>query len=254
MTAPSNTESEDHQEAIADVGSDVAAAAAGAGIGLIGGPIGSVIGAAVAPLIARGVQLVLSAYAQRQWARAERLIRLAANIADIDDSVLLERMQRSPELEDIFVRTLRAAAEASVERKLLALARSLAALATDGVARMQWETVFVRVVADLDDAHVSVLERFTRSANELGLGDGGPEFQDPPASLNAVQLDLAIPDPDGIRDSLLATLVQHGLLAYATHTAATFGGGSPLPATWSLTEFGRAVLRRLDVVDELLES
>jgi hypothetical protein len=235
------------------VGSDVAAAGAGASIGLVGGPIGSVVGAAVAPVLARGLRAVFERYSRRQWARADRVLHLAAELAGIDDEELIERLRRTPEKEELLVRTVRAAAEAAVERKLVALAKSLAATTVGGDEEVQWEAVFVRALSDLDTVHINLLERFTWSANALGLGDGGPEFTTSPASLSSVQLAIAVPHLENVVDAVLATLVRHGLLAFASHTNVTYGGGSPAPSTWSLTPFGRTVLSRLGVIADVLQ-
>lgn len=93
------------------------------------------------------------------------------------------------------------------------------------------------------------LRCYSKSRSLRGRG-----FDTPPSALNLAQLQVAVPHLQDIVDSILATLVRHGVLAYATHTAATWGGGTPLPPVWSLTPFGRAVLDRLEMIGEALRD
>jgi hypothetical protein len=246
-------EASEEADDVVEVGSDAAAAALGAVIGLPMGPIGSVVGAAAGPGLARGLRALGDHYVSRRRVRAERLIKLAARLAGIEPDVLVRRLCGSPELEDLFVRTFRAAAEDSAERKLVALARSLSASVAGGTSQIERETLFVRAIAELDEVHIDVLDQFTWTSNALGLGDGSSEFDTSLPALNSAQVHMAMPELEDIIDSILATLVRQGLLSYSTPTLPAFGGG-PSISQWALSPFGRLVLDRLAVIREVLET
>jgi hypothetical protein len=93
------------------------------------------------------------------------------------------------------LRTLEAAAGTAMERWLPLYAIALRnGTVTEDLGKLSWETTFVRVVGDLDAAHLRRLDRFTKTANELGLGDGGPDFDKPVGGLNERQLELSASD------------------------------------------------------------
>src|SRR5665213_3576566 len=89
-----------------------AAAAAGAAAGMTG-PLGIVLGAGLAPGLATALRAFGSWYAERQTERVDHMIRTAAKIARLEPDVLVRRMEQTPERAELFVRTFRAAAEAS---------------------------------------------------------------------------------------------------------------------------------------------
>ena len=254
MSSRSDTDDAERREDAAAVGSDTLAAGVGAAIGLVGRPPGSIVGAVVAPGVARALRAFIERSTARQWDRADRLIKMAAKLAGVEVDVLFARLQGTPDREELLLRTLRAAGEASAEHKLVALAKSLASWSAGTAEQVQWESVFVRVIADLDGVHIDLLDKFRWSAKRLGLGEGDPAFDTPPTSLNGVELEMVVPHLKEIVDSVLATLVRHGLLAYSTQTAVTYGGGTALPATWALTSFGADLLDRLELVGDVLED
>src|SRR5665213_223473 len=231
-----------------------AAAAAGAAAGMTG-PLGIVLGAGLAPGLATALRAVGGWYSERQTERVGRMIRTAAKIARLEPDLLVRRMEQTPERAELFVRTFRAAAEASAEVKLVALARSLATSAQGDSEQVQVETLFVHALSELEAVHLDVLERFGWSANALGLGDGkSADFDVHVAYLNSAQLEMTLPGLAPVIESVLAMLVQHGLLAYSTATPVTYGSGGAPVLQWALSRFGREALDRLEASRDLLAS
>jgi hypothetical protein len=120
----------------------------------------------------------------------------------------------------------------------------------DDLGVVSWKTTFVRVLSDLDGGHVPLLDMFTRTANELGLGNGEPDFDKIVEVLDEVPLQIAAPDlPNHV--ALLAVLERHGLVASFTPTGGGFSHGPSKPR-WRLTDFGRDIHARLLEVGDLL--
>jgi len=79
--------------------------------------------------------------------------------------------------------------------QFLALVKSLSTTATiDVLVFLHVESAFVRALEQLDSAHVKLLSRFVKSANENRLGNGGSEFDAPVQSLNLDQIEIALPE------------------------------------------------------------
>jgi hypothetical protein len=75
-----------------------------------------------------------------------------------------------------------------------------------------------------------VLDKFTRSANTLGLGE--------------------LPN----RTALIAVLERHGLVARVTSSGGMAFSSGPETATWRITDFGRDVHARLLEVGRILSA
>jgi hypothetical protein len=235
---------------IAKAATDSAAAMTAVGAGLAigavaGGPVGAALGALAGAGLsgpAAAVARMLYGFGARQVARAEAVLDMAASEGGIDKSELLRRLESSPIHEELFVRTIRAAADSSSQRKLLALARALASGSTAGEPEtVEWESIFVRAVASLDEPHLAVLERFEWSAERLGLGQ---EMKILAPALTMTQLQVVLPQFKSVMTSLVSTLQGQGLLAGGQLPGISFGGGQAFDQ-WELTEFGRQLLERL---------
>lgn len=227
---------------------------AGAGIGLVaGGPLGALLGAGAVVLVAEALESTRSYFRERHEARVATVIALAAKEAGQTAEELIRKLQSSPDKEDIFLRTLRAAQDAALTEKLVALAHSLkTTVTTDDLLLVATETAFVRSLADVDRAHLAILRAFTQSSNELGLGGGQPDFDRVPESLNSVQLRLALPQYADILDPLLSVLNRHGLIQPLQFKTVVDEGKTQALTSWKITPFGRSFIERIDLATELL--
>jgi hypothetical protein len=228
----------------------------GAGIGLAaGGPVGALLGASAVALVAEALEATRSYFVERHEARVATVIALAAKEAGETAEDLIRKLQSSPDKEDLFLRTLRAAQDAALTEKLVALAHSLKTTATtDDLPIVATETAFVRGLADVDRAHLAILRAFTQSTNELGLGNGEPDFDRVPESLNSQAFRFAFPKYADILDPLLSVLNRHGLIQPVQFMPiVAVGEGQTRPLTsWSITPFGRSFIERIDLATELL--
>jgi hypothetical protein len=160
----------------------------------------------------------------------------AAHLADVSTNDLERLLLSSPDARDLLLRVLNTAGATD---KLVCLSLSLADSAYDPTTQhVAWENAFVRSIDDLDRLHFELLRRFTRTANDLGLGDGSTEFDKPIEALNRVQVDMVTTDMP-IVSSLLAVLERQGLVG--------FDG-----LYYRITDFGTDVLTRLVEVGDLL--
>lgn len=210
----------------------------GVGVSLaVPGPSGAVLGAIVSSAATAGLRVGLE-YAQKQWGRVADVIDLAAKEADLTSEELAQRLQASSGREELFIRTMRAAADSASRRKLVALSKALASGALADASKVEWETIFVKVVDALDEPHLALLERFEESATHGGIGK---------TSLDMVGLRTMLPTFEDVLDSLVATLESEGLLS--SEQPPVYGGA---PKQWRLTSFGRTLLERLRDVGEPL--
>lgn len=239
----------DKQDAALEVVTGVAAA----GVGLATQDPFAVLGVAAAlPAARSAAEHVLDRLRLHRQQRAEAVLVAAAQHAKLTVDELVGRLQRSAAGEDLLTLTMRAAHDASLSAKLYALAAALANGARNE-AGVSFESTFVRAINDLDAASVQILASFGRSANDLGLGSGGVEFDEPVNSLNSVQLATAHPGLTALLDPLLAVLQRHGLIAPITSGGGTFfGGGGQRLETWGTTPFGEEVAARLRAIDDVV--
>jgi hypothetical protein len=203
-----------------------------------------------APVVAQ-LRSAASLIMRRRGDRVARVLLEAAARAGVDIDELAARLAGGEQREQLLIRTLDAAAGTAMESWLPLYATALAnGTVADNLGVVSWETTFLRVVSDLDGGHVLLLDLFTRTANELGLGNGEPDFDKPPEVLDEVSLQIAAPDlPNHV--ALLAVLERHGLVAGFTPSGGTFSRGPSKPR-WRLTDFGRDVHARLLEVGGLL--
>jgi len=147
---------------------------------------------------------------------------------------LIAVLDSSPEKQELYVRSIETARSASLETKRAAIASALAEGTASDAAAVR-ATDFLRIVADLDLAHVQAL-RIPSEPRSLPMRSAflGANNFDP--------TDLGEVDP-ALRSSeerLLAVLRSHGLAEHATQVE-TFG---PTTTAWHITTFGREVLAR----------
>ena len=219
-------------------------------------PALAVAATAVAPSVAEFVKAALGRIRTRRDDRLERLLVWAAEFAGVDPTELVQRCEANPDTEQLLLRTLRATSETALREKVLVFALALAhgsrpEAEPDEVER---ETAFVRTLEDLDEAHLGLLRRFTKTANELGLGDGSTDFDRIPDVVGPGQLEVGWSNVNNL-PALLATLQRNGLIdGHAGSGGMSFYNGGVNTLKWRLTAFGRDVLARLAEIGAILAS
>jgi hypothetical protein len=235
-----------------NVAPEMAVATAVAGLAAVD-PAAGIAAAGLAPVALAGTKAVLERIGARWNARAGSVLAVAAKTAKIDVDELRGRLEAAPEREELLLRTLTAAGNAAAREKLIAYALALANGAMTGDPNeVMWETTFVRTLDDLDATHLDLLRRFTWTSNELGLGNGGAEFDNVPSTLNTHQVEMVSKDLPNL-PALLAVLQRHGLLSSETAGGGSFGGGGGA-SHWKLTTFGQDFLDRLGAIGKVLAS
>jgi len=233
-------------ESRTSIGSDVLVAGTAGLLGLLGPDI-AIAAAFASPVAASAAKNVLGRIEMRKRARQEGLFELTARILEVGVEELSDLCESDPELEELLIRVLEAAADTATREKLvtyaLALANGVRGENPDG----HWESTFVDVIHNLGPNHLELLDRFTRTSNELGLGDGSQEFDSPLGQLNDVQIELVAKDLPALR-SILAVLQRDGLLDHRFVSGGGFIGVSTTSGLWELTDFGTTVH---DVLKEL---
>lgn len=245
------------KETAANTGAEAGSALAGAGVGLlVGGLPGAVLGAVTPAAVKKALEWVADVYSRRREANMTAVIALAAQEAGLDPQELVRRLDADPAKREVFVRTLKAAADAGRLSDLVALAQSLSRTATsDSERELRAEATFVRALDDLDSGHIHLLAAFVKTSNQNNLGDGSPDFDRPVEQLNDGQLALCLPGYEEEIPALLAGLQTHGLVAYRVAPRVTPGGlGVSGGGNWHITSVGRAFLDRMHLVDRFLSD
>lgn len=222
----------------------------GAAIGALLGPVGAVAGAAGIPVASQALSEWRDRRRKEAAAREEAVLARAAHLAGVSENELIERLQKQPFGDERFLQTMRAAQAVGSDQRLIALAKSLASGAgAESVLDIQWEIAFVRTIEDVEIVDLVVLSCFAKTANELGLGSGDSEFDEPVSTLNLTQLQMIHDELGDVLDGILARLERSGLIARLTSGGGTFfGGGGQRIDTYELTSFGRAALERLELL------
>jgi hypothetical protein len=226
--------------------------AATAAVAALADPSVGAAAAVLAPGVAVGLAAVADKVERRRRQRQGAVLWAAAKQAGIVLDELVSRLEADPEREELVERTLSAAQSAAQPEKLVAYAVSLAnGSVAEDVADVEWETTFVRVLDDLDWAHVSVLSCFTRTATELGLQMPGSDPDPAMHTLSEVQVEIVTEVAN--LPSVLAVLQRHGLVAFRARSGGmTFSGGSG--GNWQITSFGVAFMDRMTAVGDALRQ
>jgi hypothetical protein len=202
-------------------------------------PVAGVVAAGASPVVTAQVKAGIKWLSARCHNRVEYVLAWAARLASLDPKELVARCEQDPAAEQLLLRVVEASTNTVVPEKLVAFALALVS-GTSSTSDISWETTFVRVLDDVDQPHLSLLDRFTLPANRTGLGDG-PEFDRVPDGLSPTQVAIVGAGLPNL-PSLVAGLQRNGLI-----TLDARGDGA-----WTITEFGHAMLDRLRRVGEML--
>jgi hypothetical protein len=197
---------------------------------------------AVAPSFAELAFRQLAAWRIRH---VNRVIEDAAAEAQMTPEALIARLMQSELHGELAARILIAAQDAGTEERLRGLSRSLArgALAVDA-AEITTELLYARAFADLDAPHIHALSLFSKTSEQLGLSSHDTL---PPDGLNFTQLQMCAGLGDTL-DPVLGVLLRHGLLDERQAGQSDFGAGPVPRGQFRLTEFGRALLDRMELL------
>ena len=183
-----------------------------------------------------GVLTALQPLLERGLNRMFDVLRLGAQKGNRTPEELVEVLGASPEQEELLFRALDAARVAASERKRNALADSLLRGALSSEAALG-ETQFVRLLEDLDEAHIAVLKVLSRP-NQLLIQ--GQRVEQPGYVI--ADLDSVLPQLRGHHERVLAVLVGNGLVRVQSRVD-LFQQAFPM---WLITDYGLAVLGRLE--------
>lgn len=195
---------------------------------------------------AAGLPSLLTLTLGEAWRRLTRLIHhVEAEGYDFDN--LVAGCAGDEKKAQLVLRTIEAARAVEKEQQLRALARSFVegATSTDPIT-VDLDTAIVRVVGALDDAHVRLLELFTRTQFDLfGIRfPSGEPVLGCPESLRRYQIVFHLGSlTDHVIDRWCGELVARGLL----RTVATYNGADE---SWALTALGSTVASRLQLVGQ----
>jgi hypothetical protein len=208
--------------------------------------------AALAPVASATLKAGWDRFRDRRRRRQEWVFSWAAETAGIDAQELNRRCEDDPYLEELLQLVMSAAADTADQKKLIAYALALRD-GTVGSMPEHWQSALVRAIRDLAPEHLELLDRFTRTSNELLLGDGTPEFDRVPLQLSDGQVAMVSPDIAAL-PSALAVLQGHGLLVHLFVSGGSTLGMGGSSGYWQITEFGVEVLNLFKALGERLES
>ena len=196
----------------------VAAGALGAAAGFAG-PDAAVAGAGLAPVIE---EVLGQLFGRLTTKRAERVAEILTDAADELGGDSAEQLRRLADTaasdetyQELLARTLTIAQDTAMRDKRRALSRALASALDDLGTKVDEEIAFVRMLADLDPAHLRVLKIMSRRPKHLDRVALQMNAADNPKAVrqwypwSIVQAD---PGLEGSVHGALRVLEQHGLI------------------------------------------
>jgi hypothetical protein len=214
------------------------AAAIGASAGLAG-PDGAMTGAGLTPLLEDALGRIYDSLDSRRREHAAQTLTDAADEVSADTSEqfvkFIEAALSDAEHQELLARALTIAQDTAMRDKRRALGRALASAVSETGTKVDDELVFIRVLADLDEAHIRVLRIMTTVPDHLSAR-GLDVRQWYPWSI--AQADPGLADPVW---ALLRVLEYHALV-WSSGEAITPYGMQP---EYTITPYGEWFLARL---------
>lgn len=239
---------EEKVDRLADLVANTVTGGAAAALALLASPEAAFLSASAQPAAALALRDGFVKVIGRRHQKAAETLQRSATRVGLKPAEVIDRLTATDDGMKLLSSAMTAAQDAESQGHLNALAEALASGAIDS-ATIGRESLFIRAVADLDAVHVRVLRVFTRTSNQLGLGDGSEEFDEEVSTLNGVQLSkFAAPDLVDVLSPILATLTRHGLVTNLSGGGPTTYDGMSEPRaidTYAITDFGRTCLARL---------
>ncbi|WP_100500942.1 hypothetical protein [Geodermatophilus chilensis] len=229
---PPPTSSQRFRDAIADV-------VASAGTGLVDlAATGTPSAGALTPALALGIRISSDALTRRRDRGARALDAAAEQVGS------LQRLEKLATADDarleLTARTLEAAMRTTLEAKVRALGRVLAA-GLDGQATVDQAQILSTALADLEASHVQVLDELRRRAD--ANAEAEPAKGTELLSMSRDDVLERLPGHRDVLDSVMQVL-EGQYLVVPVSLGMSFGswGG---PGRWAVTDLGRACLNRL---------
>lgn len=213
-------------------------------VGLLG-PEVSLVAAGALPVTISAGRTAVAWVGERRRGREEYFVRLVANLSGCSQDQLAEKIHQDPDLEELFIRTMRACGGTTNVERFIAFATSIGMVMVDQ-SDAEWENAFRQALEDLDHTQLTLLERMegsvwqptNRRADTQPVGD------------RSLPLDDIIGDlPNG--RAALAALERNGLVT----TDNVIGGyNHESRECFVVSEFGDQVLSRMNVIGEAVRA
>jgi hypothetical protein len=228
------------RDAVADI-------VASAGTGLVDfAATGTPSAGALAPMVALGMRLGSDALNRRRDRGARALEAAAADVGGLER---LEELATGDDTRmELTARTLEAAMRTTLEAKVRALGKVLAA-GLDGRATVDEAQVLTAALADIEAPHVQVLAEL-RTRADTNAAAAEADRQKPGELLTMSRDDILakLPGHRDVLDAVLRILEGHYLVVPVSlgMTFETWGG----PGRWGITDLGRSCLKRIEEAAE----
>lgn len=244
ILAPVSDEHFDQQTA-GGVAASLTAGAAGAAAGLLlAGPAGMTAGALTGPAVQALINYAGLRF-ERARQKAARALVQAADESGVSEDQFLDMAESSAQKSELAVEALNAAACATTEQKLRALASALSRGVGGDDNQAAKERMVVAALADLEPLHVAVLSCLNSPPPEYPTEEGRPPtmFNRPGGAFGWTpgEVIMTMPEAVHVGDAIFATLQRHGLVVD------TAIGTLDYSARYALTEFGVSCLRWLEL-------
>lgn len=204
------------QQTVGGVAASVVASAAGMAAGLaLAGPPGAAAGAVTAPALQALINY-LGLRFERARHKAARVLTDAADQNHVSEDELIDQAERSPQKTELVAEVVNAAARATTEQKLSALASSLArGVAGDDYAAAR-ERLIVAALADLEPIHLAVMSCLRSRPPMYGSDeDWRKAMSERPAGAYGwlpAEVMGRLPEAAPVIDAVFAALQRHGLV------------------------------------------
>jgi hypothetical protein len=240
------------QQTAGGVAASVVASAAGMAAGLaIAGPPGAAAGAMTGPA-AQALINYLGLRFERSRHKAARVLADAAAQNEVSEDELIELADRSPQKIELLAEVASAAARATTERKLNALAASLArGIAGDDLVAGS-ERLMVAAIADLEPIHLAVMLRLL---SRPPMFDSDEEWRkalsEPPSRAYGwlpTEVTRALPEIGSVIEAIFASLQRNGLVVDKAI------GTLDYQARYVLSDFGLRCLERLEDLEGMVSE
>ena len=228
--------------------------AVGVALGLVGDPV---LGAALGPAVTAALWTAMEEIRANNLRQAGRVLEQAAAGADFDGEDLVRRLLASPESIQFLATALNAAAAATDEDILAALARGLANAASDK-ARVSDEAEMARALREIGPPHLRLMRTLFQTNPVLEIDDGPNPLRYLALQGDGQTRDSVLHNDPALGeswDSLIATVTRLGLVAAVQSTlwrsVLSDNGVGPRnqqvlgPQMWRITEFGTRLYDRV---------
>jgi hypothetical protein len=213
----------------------------------LGAHVGGEFGAA----LAAGIPTTLSPFIEHMRSlrtrRAELVFIESTRLTGLTIEELIERLESDALRGELATRVLLAAQDAGTEEHLRALCVSLSrgAIGEDSES-INAELLYVRATAAIDSSHIMLLDKFTRTFNELHLSEDDTL---PPDGLKFWQV-AKVSDLGEALNPVLGTLLNHGLLdeRQTTGGGGLYVNGRPTRGRFQITNFGLSLIDRMSAI------